>query len=198
MTVIKFVGLDGAGKSTCCQALSKHLRDDGYTVYSQHWIDGSLLGWLPSSSGNGGAISGDGTDEQFDSPQNTAVVYLKFAVVLLNAVIMKATAVILGFYFDTVLYDRYLLDDLVHLQYRGLGDGLTRLGMRLVDQENVIYVDIDPRTALVRNHEHPDQYYYRKYTLYENAVSDRSLRVDGHEEPTVIAARIADVVQGDV
>jgi len=198
MIILKFVGLDGAGKSTCCQAVARHLREDGYTVYSQHWIDGSLLGWLPSSSGNEGTISRDGINEQSDLIQAMTIVYMKFMVVLLNAVIMKVTAVILGFYFDIVLFDRCLLDDLVHLQYRGLGDGLTKLGMRLVDQEAVVYVDVDPRAALARNHEHPDQYYYRKDTLYEKAVSDRSLRVDGHEEPAVIAAQIAEIVQRTV
>ena len=193
MTVVKFVGLDGAGKSTCCQALARHLRENGYTVYSQHWIDGSLLQWLPSSAGNSRGIPR--SDEQSDSARNAVTVYVKFVLVLLNAVIMKVVTAVIGYRFDFVLYDRYLLDDLVHLQYRGLETGLVWLGMCLVNQENVVYVVVDPKTALARNHEHPDQYYYEKHALYDTAVSDRSLRVDGSEEPAVIAARIAEAVQ---
>jgi thymidylate kinase len=164
--MVSFSGIDGAGKSTQIDALSKRLEEDGMRVLLiRFWDDIARLTQIREATGHA-IFKGDkgvGTpsapinrrDKNVRSWLMTGVRVILYFIdaISVRLVVEKA----LNSEADLVIFDRYIYDELANLTLSNpVICAYVRLIMRVVPKLDIsYYLDADPVKARVRKPEYP-------------------------------------------
>ena len=199
---VSFSGIDGAGKSTQIDALTRHLAEDGLRVHVvRFWDDIARLKGIRESSGHK-IFKGDKgvgspsapihrRDKNVRSGLMTCVrLFLYFVDAVSTRLAVNRT---LGRGYDLVIFDRYTYDELANLNLRNpILRGYVRMIMAFVPRPGVSYLlDANPVEARARKPEYPLEF------VRENREAYLKL-ADLVEDLTVIHAMPAGEVEAEV
>lgn len=175
--IVSFSGIDGAGKSTQIDNLCAHLRSLGRTVaIVTFWDDVATLKSMREGAGHTifkgdrGVGSPEAPIERRDKNVRSPLMTLvRLGLYFLDAVSLhRATRRVLRSSSDTIIFDRYLYDELANLN---LGSGpmrlYVRLLLRMVRRPGVsLVLDADPVQARARKPEYPLEFLHENRRAY--------------------------------
>jgi thymidylate kinase len=198
MRVITISGLDGSGKSTQVERLSKRLADEGKRVHYFHSVHFSVAEKLSRRSKSRGPAG----SERAEKPGVTSAsgpsialrkLFLRVDLVRYRRLLRRLEAE--GY--DAVLSDRYFYDNVVNIAY--LSRTTRLLAVRIPQPTHRFYLRVQPAAIMSRGRA-PEQgiaYLEAKLTLYDAlAARDGLVVVDGSATEAAVAADILKRVNG--
>jgi thymidylate kinase len=175
--LVSFSGIDGAGKSTQIEALSKHLGEDGLRVrVIRFWDDVARLKRIRETSGHR-IFKGDkgvGTpaapiNRRDKNVQSWAMTCIRLFLYFVDAISLRS-AVRTALRADpgVVIFDRYAWDELANLNLRNpVVRAYVNVLMTLVPRPDISYLlDADPVQARSRKPEYPLDFLYANRQAY--------------------------------
>lgn len=175
--LVSFSGIDGAGKSTQIEALTRSLSQEGLHVHVvRFWDDIARLKGIRETSGHK-IFKGDkgiGTpsapihrrDKNVQSGPMTCVRLFLYFVDALSTRRMARRMQRSGF--DLVIFDRYTYDELSNLNLRNpMLRAYARMLMAIVPRPQVsFFLDADPAQARARKPEYPLEFIHANRNAY--------------------------------
>jgi thymidylate kinase len=162
--IVTFSGIDGAGKTTQIESISRHLQEMGYRVARVgFWDDVAVLAALRANVSLSvlRRRSVDHSDRPFRSDKNVRTWYLmlvRSGFYLLDTLKLRRIVSQLRIKsFDFIIFDRYIFDELVHIRGRHWATRLyRRILIALAPKPCVGFVlDVAPDEAFSRKPEYP-------------------------------------------
>jgi thymidylate kinase len=175
--LVSFSGIDGAGKSTQIEALSKSLAADGLRVrLIRFWDDVARLKGIRETSGHR-MFKGDQGIGSPSAPinrrdknvQSAPMTCIRFFLYFVDAVsVRQVVKRALRSDADVVIFDRYTWDELANLNLRNpIVRAYIRMLAAFVPRPHVSYLlDADPVQARSRKPEYPLDFLYANREAY--------------------------------
>lgn len=176
--IIVLMGLDGSGKTTQAKRLLSYFQKREERVSYIHWLH-----FYPSKKARPRSAK-----TNYNNLSKNSIFYITTRTLFC---ILNAFLVFLKIIFDllmqkNVILDRYLIDEVVQLRYKGLSRKLFLFFLKIVPiTKNMFYFQISPQKAFEREGSHDFNYFEKKHELYNQAVDIKRvkiIRVDGEEE----------------
>jgi thymidylate kinase len=169
--LIALIGLDGSGKTTQAKKLFSYFQKKGERVSYIHW-----LRFYPSKK-NWYRPQFKKTDTNNSSKNSLFYIIIRIFLSVFNAFLVSIKIFFHLFTGRKVILDRYLIDELVQLRYKGLNKKLFLFFLKIVPvTKNIFYFEINPELALQREEGHDFGYFEKKSILYKQAIKIKKIK----------------------